>query len=144
MDGDAVRDCPGRPSAVITIRHGDIALTMERDQLAPWLSGLSRLVPETGTLSMSLESGQHVEITTSSPLTTRGERYSITIGGITTDLPADWVVSWASGLAASYGSDLPAALDPRIHGRNRRMQALMICHQHRWLDYIGITERHRP
>lgn len=136
---------------MITVRYGDCRARMEPAHLVSWLFGCNEVLPGVltirtleGTQSDAFSSKNVTISTESGKQGERGERYSITIGDASAELPAEWVIPWTSGLAAHRGVDLSPLLDAHIHERGRRMQALMICHQNRWLKYDGITEGNRP
>lgn len=135
---------------MITVRCDDVTITVDADKMVPWLFGFSELAPGDAMsvqgLALIPESlapvASAIEIRVD-PIAEQGEFYSITINGLEYELPAGWVIPWASGLAARNGLDLASLLGASGSERYRRMLSLMICDQNRWLVYLGIKEGKR-
>ena len=135
---------------MITVRCDDVTTTVDEGKVIPWLFGFSELAPSDAmsVQGLALVPESLVPVTSAievrvDPPGGQGELYSITINDVDVELPAGWVIPWASGLAARHGVELTSLLDTAVSGRYRRMLALMICHQNRWLGYLGITEGKR-
>jgi len=118
---------------MIIVGYGHTKMHMEYAALVPWLFGFNHLAPK------ALKIGE-IGIEVNEPLDAV-EEYSVSIDNSDFFLPASWVTSWATGLAASHGHNLHDMLDTDLSGRSQRMQALMICHERRWMAYHGVGER---
>lgn len=123
------------------IRFKGTSSPVDESQPMIGLFGFHRTPP--GSLILGPD-GQQVEIIYPALPGVGGDRYLIQVDGKPMTIPADWVVSWASGLAARGGTNLAALLDKDVHQRHRCMQALMICHQQGLLEYLGVEEEGSP
>lgn len=102
------------------------------------LFGFHRIPP--GSPLVLGDGDQRVEIVYPALPVEGGDRYRIVVDGEEMILPAGWVISWVSGLAARSGINLARLLDSDGHQRHWCMQALMVCHERGLLEYIGVEE----
>lgn len=78
-----------------------------------------------------------------------GTAYVVRINGHVLNLPEEGALWWALGLAEGHrqGQWLAAQLDPQAPEATRRVQALQLCHDQQWCQYLYVQRapaRRRP